>query len=282
MLTGIDHLVIATVDPDDAAVRLEAALGLRVGGGGRHAALGTFNRLVWLGDTYLELIGVLDPGLAAASWIGAPTLRALEAGGGLATWAVASDAIEDDVTLLRARGSDMADPIPGERTRPDGRLVRWRLAAPRRLGPAEPPFLIEHDPTAAEWTPAERAARAAERHPIGGPVRLEVLEIALPDMTRAATRFQSGAGLGPFRPSLAGGGARDAAIGAQTLRLRPRRAAVRVGPGRSAAPGAMSPGAVPVPAGTSPPTIVLRVAGVAPAAALGAELLGCRWVVRRG
>jgi hypothetical protein len=34
------------------------------------------------------------------------------------------------------------------------------LAVPPRLGPEDPPFLIEHDPEAAEWTPDERAARA--------------------------------------------------------------------------------------------------------------------------
>ena len=39
---------------------LEAALGLAVTGGGRHELGGTFNRLAFLGDTYLELIGVFD------------------------------------------------------------------------------------------------------------------------------------------------------------------------------------------------------------------------------
>ena len=80
MLIGIDHLVIAVADPDEAASTLESSLGLEPGGGGRHEALGTFNRLVWLGDTYLELIGVFDAKLAAASWIGAPASRAIAAG----------------------------------------------------------------------------------------------------------------------------------------------------------------------------------------------------------
>src|SRR5512135_881340 len=81
MLRGIDHLVIACPDVDAAAAELEATLGLRATGGGRHERLGTENRIVWLGDAYLELIGVVEPTLAATSWIGAPTLRALEAGG---------------------------------------------------------------------------------------------------------------------------------------------------------------------------------------------------------
>jgi hypothetical protein len=267
-ILGIDHLVIAVPDPDAAASGLEEALGLAFTGGGRHAAAGTWNRLAFLGDSYIELIGVFDRALAARSWIGAPTVRALDAiaggpgtreraaTGGLATWAVATDAIDADVALLRARGSDVADPIGGERTLGDGRVVRWRLAAPRRLGPTDPPFLIEHDLAGAEWTPDERAARAMALHPIGGPVRLEVLEIPVADPHRVSLRFMAGAGIGPFRPSLAGRGSRDAVIGAQTLRLRPD------------------------PRGEALPTIRLRVFGSPAEVARDVELLGCRWIVR--
>lgn len=216
MRLGIDHLVIACADPDAAVEALERDLGLVGGGGGRHEALGTFNRLVWLGDTYLELIGVFDRTLADASWVGAPTARALDEGGGLATWAVATDDIEADVATLRSRGADLGAPIAGERHRPDGAVVRWRLAAPPRLGPGLPPFLIEHDPSAAEWTAEDRAARA------DGPARLAVLELAVDDVNRTSQSFVRALDL-RFRPSLAGRGTRDANIGAQTLRLAPRR-----------------------------------------------------------
>lgn len=263
MLTGIDHLVIACGDPDAAAAELEVLLGLRATGGGRHGALGTFNRLIWLGDSYVELIGIADRALAEASWIGAPTLVALDAGGGLATWAASTDSIAAALAGLRARGSNLGDPTPGERARPDGRVVRWAVSVPARLGPTEPPFLIEHDPTAAEWTPDERALRATEVHPIGGPVRLDVLELPAADPARMGAAFLRRAGIGPFRPSLAGGGSRDAAIGGQTLRLVPGG---RGGP-RPAWPAA---------------TIRLRVVGGSPGASRDARLLGCRWVIRPG
>src|SRR2546425_2843061 len=109
MLLGIDHLAIAVADPDDAATRLERELGLGASGGGRHDALGTFNRLVWLGDTYLELIGVFDHEIAEGSWLGAPTLRVLELGGGLATWAIATDALGATVAALPAARSDLRE-----------------------------------------------------------------------------------------------------------------------------------------------------------------------------
>jgi Glyoxalase-like domain len=245
MLVGIDHLVIAVADPDDAADQLRDRLGLAPGGGGRHEGLGTFNRLVWLGDSYLELIGVYDRELAAASWVGVPTLRALEAGGGLATWAVTSDDIEADAGRLREEGSDLALPIGGERVRPDGRVVRWRLAATHALAPDAPPFLIEHDTSAAEWTPAERAERAA------GTSRLDLLELRVDEVDRTSRAFARTVGV-RFRPSLVGAGARDADIGSQRIRLRPRRGGSRMA------------------------SIELSIAGHDEV-----ELLGCRWVVGR-
>lgn len=223
MRLGIDHLVIACADPDAAAALLERDLGLVAGGGGRHEALGTFNRLVWLGDTYLELIGVFDRALAERSWIGAPTVRALDAGGGLATWAVATDDIDGEVARLNDGGARLAEPMAGERVRPDGQVVRWRLSVPRELGPEWPPFLIEHDAMAAEWSPRDRATRAAEIHPLGATVRLTTLEVPISDAPGTIASLMRTVRIGPFRPSLAGGGRRDATVGGQTLRLRPGR-----------------------------------------------------------
>ena len=80
MLTGIDHFIVAVRDPDDAATELERVLGLRAGGGGRHEAHGTHNRLIWLGDSYIELMGVFDRTLAADSWFGSHALAVVEQG----------------------------------------------------------------------------------------------------------------------------------------------------------------------------------------------------------
>jgi len=262
MLLGIDHLVIACADPDAAAAELERYVGLRAGGGGRHEALGTFNRLVWFADTYLELIGVFDRALAERSWVGGPAVRALDGGGGLATWAAATDDIEGDVVRLNAGGAGLAEPIAGERVSPDGAVVRWRLSTPRELGPERPPFLIEHDATAAEWSPADRTARAAETHPIGGSVRLETLELPISDAPGTIAGLMRTVRIGPFRPSLAGGGTRDAVVGRQTLRLRP---------GRGSATTTL-PGTWPV------ATIHLTVSG--PIEPRTVEVGGCRYVVR--
>jgi catechol 2,3-dioxygenase-like lactoylglutathione lyase family enzyme len=228
MVHGIDHVIVAVPDLERASAEIEQRLGLRVGDGGRHEAHGTHNRLCWLGDSYLELMGVFDARLAAQSWWGSHALAVIDARGGLMGLALASDDLAGDMARLQALGSPISDPIAGERLRPDGDVVRWRVA---RLPEADPDlglaFLIEHDTNAAEWRPADRAARAAEVHPLGTPARLVRVELPVADMRAAQLRLLRQLGL-QFRPALAGRGARDAAIGAHTLRVSSAAARPRI------------------------------------------------------
>jgi hypothetical protein len=224
MLLGIDHVAIATDDPDATAGALESSLGLAAAGGGRHDALGTFNRLIWLGDAYLELIGVFDTALASSSWLGRPVIDALESGGGFVTWAVAVDDL-DEALRWGPRDGGLVGPVDGHRIRPDGRIARWRVARPDPVGPLAP-IIIEHDGTAAEWTPAERAIRAEDRHPIGGRARLVGFEIETrsPAVAAATVRRLLAAAVEP-----AGRGAVLVRIGDHEARFattRPRGGAV--------------------------------------------------------
>ena len=212
MILGIDHVVLAVEDPDAMAAALETSLGLTAGDGGRHDALGTFNRLIWLGDAYLELLGVFDAEIAASSWLGRPALAAIEDGGGLATWAIAVDDL-DEALRWAPPGRGLGGPIDGERRRPDGRTVRWRLARPEVPTPTDP-FLIEHDRSGAEWTDAERAARAEEAHPVGGRVRLAGVEVEAPSPAAAAGRLRS----------ILAAAAEPAGRGAVRVRLGPHEA----------------------------------------------------------
>lgn len=220
VLSGIDHLIIACADPPGAAAELEALLGLAATGGGRHDAHGTHNRLIWLGDSYIELMGVFDPALAAQSWWGTHISRVLESGpAAYAGLPLASDDLAADIERLRAQGAPISDPVAGERRRPDGEVVRWRIA---RLPDPDPDlglcFLIEHDTQAAEWRPVDRVARAGQVHPIGTAARLVRVEVPVGDVRSATLSLLRGLGL-QFRPSLAGRGARDTSLGSQTLRV---------------------------------------------------------------
>lgn len=198
MILGVDHLVIAVADPDVAAADLEREAGVAFTGGGRHEHAGTFNRLAFLGDTYLELIGVFDDRLVRANpsfAVGAAALAVLEAGReGLATYALATDDCAAEVARLRAGGSPIDAAVAGSRTRPDGEVVRWITAFPP-LGPQEPPFLIEHESVGAEWGAAAREARATFRQPVGGVVRLASVELPVPDVAAAAARYQATLGI---------------------------------------------------------------------------------------
>lgn len=251
MLTGIDHFIVAVDDPDSAAEELETALGLRVGPGGIHPTHGSFNRLAWLGDSYIELLGIGDRALALGSWLGQRALEVLDrAGTGYVGLALASDDLATEVAALRSRGSWLGEPEAGHRTTPDGAVVRWKVSTPAsadsELGLL---FLIEHDPRGAEWSADERAQRAAQSHPLGGPARLVRVELPVRDMKLATMEVHRH--IGPaFRPSLAGRGARDASVGEQTLRL------VRAGEGQR-------------------PTVVVRGGSRSRAA----DLFGCRWLV---
>ena len=220
MLLGIDHLVIAVADPDAAAADLEAALGLAATGGGRHERAGTYNRLIFLGDTYLELIGVWDRSLAAANPIGAAALAALDAGTpGLVTWAIATDDAHLQVAALRAAGSPIGDAVPGERIRPDGAAVRWHVAIAPPLAADRPPFLIEHEPGGPEWSDEARHARAAFVHPFGGQARIVGLELAVARPAEVASAFARTIGVG-FRPAPgAGPGELEALVGDHSIRL---------------------------------------------------------------
>ena len=177
MFRGIDHLVIACADPNAAAAQLEAELGLVATGGGRHEGRGSHNRLVFLADgSYLELIGVSDADLASASPVGAATVRSLEHGGGLATFALAVDDIEEWIDAL-------GPAVHGSRRRDDGELVEWWTVVPDEPLSPTVPFLIEHLYAGAEWGPRALADRATFVHPVGSPVSMAHLELASPPGT---------------------------------------------------------------------------------------------------
>jgi hypothetical protein len=247
MLLGIDHLVIAVRDPDAAAAALERSVGLAATGGGRHES-GTHNRLAFLGDAYLELIGTWDRELALAHPIGAAVVRALDAGReGLVTYALATDGARREAASLRAAGSPISEPVSGWRLRPDGAPVRWQCAFPPALGPAEPPFVIEHELTGPEWGEDARRDRAAFVHPFGGTARLVGLELVVPDP--AATAAACSATVGLVLPPGAGAvpGTREGRVGEHAIRLVPA-----AGAGAAPADAAGRRPALPAGLGTEP------------------------------
>ena len=134
----LDHVLIAVADLAATAQEIEVRHGLASIEGGRHPGWGTANRIVPLGEAYLELVAIVDEAEAARSpfgrWVAAahPTLpRPLG-------WAVRTHKLDDI-----ARRLDLTV-AAGSRAGRSGQLVRWRLAGIERAT-AEPslPFFIE-------------------------------------------------------------------------------------------------------------------------------------------
>ena len=117
----LDHIVVTCRDLGPGTVRLEEALGVRTQAGGRHAFMGTWNRLLSLGpDEYLEVIAP-DPDAeppARPRWFGLDRRE----GPALSNWMVRTDDLESDL----ARMPDGIG-IPVDAARGD---LRWRIALP--------------------------------------------------------------------------------------------------------------------------------------------------------
>lgn len=116
----LDHVVYGVADLDRAAERWRADYGLEATAGGRHARWGTANRIIPLGDTYLELISVVDPEQAQETVFGRRIAAMFTERDGWYTPVVATD----DIEAVAARLGLVVE--PGRRTRPDGIELSWR------------------------------------------------------------------------------------------------------------------------------------------------------------
>lgn len=133
----LDHVLIAVADLGAAARELEARHGLTSVEGGRHPGWGTANRIVPLGDTYVELIAVVDDAEAGGSTVGSWVARARP---GPLGWAVRTNDLDG---LARRHGLTIS---AGSRATPTGEILRWRSAGIAEAA-AEPPlpFFLQWD-----------------------------------------------------------------------------------------------------------------------------------------
>ena len=100
----LDHVLIAVADLSSAAREMEWRYGLASVEGGRHAGWGTANRIVPLGETYLELITVVDEGEAARSTFGRWVATGIgSAPGRPLGWVVRTKRIDDVAQRLDLR-----------------------------------------------------------------------------------------------------------------------------------------------------------------------------------
>ena len=134
----IDHVILVVPDLDGGGRQLRSEFGLDSIPGGRHAGHGTGNRIVPLGDTYLELMAVVDPTEAIESPMG--QWAAMHTTTDLTPAAVCLRT--DDIEPIAAVVGEVPESM--SRTRPDGSILAWKLAGlTGMLGQENLPFFIE-------------------------------------------------------------------------------------------------------------------------------------------
>jgi hypothetical protein len=166
----VDHVLVAVGDLAAADRDLSARYALSSIEGGRHPGWGTANRIVPLGETYLELVAVVDEAEAGSSAFG----RWVAAGAGPLGWAVRTRDVEGNAERLGLRVT------PGSRRAPSGELLAWWTAGIEEAA-ADPslPFFIQWE----EQTPFP--GRMASTHPAGAVTLTRLVLTGDPDRLTA-------------------------------------------------------------------------------------------------
>lgn len=117
----LDHLAVSAASLDEGVAAVEAALGTRMAGGGVHPLMGTHNRLLGLGDLYIEVIAV-NPDAPPP---GRPRWFDLDRFSGpprLTNWICRADDLAAELALAPAGTSEVLDLARGD--------FRWQMAVP--------------------------------------------------------------------------------------------------------------------------------------------------------
>ncbi|NRD77818.1 VOC family protein [Bacillus sp. BRMEA1] len=186
MALSFDHLVCFFKKPEMALHPL-TQLGIYTVRGGRHETWGTYNMLSYFGLSYIEFLGIENMTAAEVQTENRLISHIVERlpqvnGEGPARIAIRTDHIDDLAESLKKNGFTVFGPIPGERVRTDGEVIRWSLLFPEIAGSGlSTPFFIQ-------WEKPDhvRLAELKEQGLEGvhnlGEVRMESVGVVLRDL----------------------------------------------------------------------------------------------------
>jgi hypothetical protein len=128
---SFDHLVCYFKKPEEALAPLKSK-GIYGINGGRHATWGTYNSLAYFGLSYIEFLGIENLKIAKnhqENRLITHIVERLANDGyeGPARIAIRTDKIEELAQKLKGEGFTVFGPLPGERVRSDGQVIRWKL-----------------------------------------------------------------------------------------------------------------------------------------------------------
>jgi len=159
-----DHLAVSALDLAEGVAAVEAALGVALAGGGQHPHMATHNRLLGLGDLYLEVIAA-DPAAQRPAWPRWFDLDNFQGRPRLTNWVACCDSIS---AAVAASPEDVGIPVALQRGD-----YRWQMAVP---ADGKLPF-DGCFPALIQWQGDLHPSRAL---PESG-VRLTRLEVAHPE-----------------------------------------------------------------------------------------------------
>ena len=191
MTVTLDHLVVAAHSLAQGVAWCEATLGVTPGPGGRHALMGTHNRLLKMAtvaypNAYLEIIAI-DPEAPPPGrprWFGldAPALRERLADGPRLIHAVARSTMLDMHRWgLITVGQKPGDPVNAGRDTPEGRL-EWQILL-RDDGRLDCGGAL---PTLLQW----KGRHPAEAMPESGVTLRSLALCGVPDRARDVLRLR--------------------------------------------------------------------------------------------
>ncbi|MHA6253033.1 VOC family protein [Oceanobacillus sp. CAU 1775] len=141
----IDHIVIASKNPEADAAKFGEMFSLDIVPGGRHTNWGTYNYLAFFeNNSYIEWIGVFDETLARTS--DNPLIQQLIEKVDLNeygpfTFALRTNKMDASMDHFGKNNFSYEGPFPGSRKRVDGSTLSWRMLFPTEKKMM--PFLIE-------------------------------------------------------------------------------------------------------------------------------------------
>lgn len=121
MMLRFDHLAVSAGDLAEGVAWVEDALGVAMAGGGQHPHMSTHNRLLGLGDLYLEVIAI-DPDAPKPDWPRWFDLDNFQGHARLTNWIARSENIRAAVAA-----SPVGVGVPVALARGD---YRWQMAVP--------------------------------------------------------------------------------------------------------------------------------------------------------
>lgn len=174
MQFAFDHLVFFSHHPKEAIQPLKQK-GIHAVMGGRHDTWGTYNTLTYFDLSYIEFLGIENLEIAKTHEENRLVTRivkmlAVENQEGPATIAIRTNQIDELAEKFKQEGLKVYGPLPGQRVRGDGEVIRWQLLfaedSSSKLGL---PFFIQWEKSDEERYSDLQIQGLIGSHPAGSP-----------------------------------------------------------------------------------------------------------------